>query len=183
MNSRKTIGRFGAVAVVVAALAGSLYAATTGSAAGTRAASSIVRTWDCRTDPVVVYGVHVGVQMWVTNKRVAIATGNPNSPENFVSLKSTRKGFSLGRRCHAVSKKVVMSRKNLVATHAALIECAAPTHVWIRMELGLDFHNGLPVTAKIEVTQPQAVLQPLGQVVWSRDSSTTYYWPPCATSG
>jgi hypothetical protein len=175
MSSRKTAGAF----VAVAALAGSLYAAAFSSAAGTRVASQVVRTFNCKIDPV---DVEKGVQIAVSDSGVQIATGDPSSPEKFVMFNTMGSGYLVGGRCHSVTRKVVMSRNDLSASHAALVDCAAPAHVLIRVLLRFD-SGGHPTSAKIEVTQPHAKFKPLGQVVWSPAHATTYYrHGSCTTS-
>ena len=172
MSSRKRIAGF----VAVAALAGSLYGATFSSAAGTRVESRVVRTLNCQTNQV---DVNAGVQIAVSAKKVSISTGDPNSPEAFLSFSTTAPGFTLASRCHSVARHVVMSRNRLTASHASLIECSSPAHVWIRLVLELDSYD-YPLSAKIEVTQPHARLKPLAQVQWSPQQSVLYYGIACS---
>ena len=157
--------------VAVAAIAGSLLAAAFSSAAGTRVASQVVKTWNCTTDP---QPVEEAVRIAESQVKVSISTGSASSPETWLSFRRNEKGYDVGSRCRPVSKHVVMSLNDLTQSYASHAACAAPGHVWVKLVMDRSSSNGLPLGAKIEITQPHAKLKPLGQVVWSSDGYKMY---------
>jgi hypothetical protein len=173
MNVRTLTAGF----VALAALAGSLSAAALSSAASAQP-STVVKTFNCHVSPANI-DTMVQVKAWPTG--ASVATGDPSAPEPFVSFTTHDKGYSVGGRCHDVSKHVVFSRNDLVASKDPDADCSAPAHVWIKLELGLD-GDGKPKSAKIEITQPHAKLKPLAQLQWTVDGSTTYHRPITCTT-
>ena len=109
----------------------------------------------------------------VSQSKVSISTGSASSPETWLSFRLNEKGYDVGGRCRPVSKHVVMSRNALDPSYAPHAACAAPGHVWVKLVLTND-SNGMPLNAKVEITQPHAKLKPLGQVVWSTDGTMMY---------
>ncbi len=169
MSARKTAVGFAAIAAVGA----SFYAASATSAASVRATSTVARVVNCRINPV---DVEKGVQIYASGARVMIATGNPSSPQPFLTVKSNEKRYALSSACHDSKKRSPLGPGGFPSTHASPVDCAAPTHVILRLVLKVDA-SGFPTSAKLEVTQGHWNFKPLGYVDWSKDGATTYYRP------
>ena len=120
--------------------------------------------------------VEKGVQIYTSGTGVKIATGNPSSPTAFLTVKSKQERYTLGGACHGTKRRSPLGPGRFPSTHASPVDCAAPTHVILRLVLGLDA-SGLPVSAKIEVTQGRFNFKPLGYVHWTPGHATTYYRP------
>ncbi len=173
MSARKTAVRFAAVA----ALAVSFYAANVTSAAGDRAASTPRLIVNCRTNPV---DVNAGVQIYASASGVTIATGDPGSPTALLSVKSKETQYRVGGACRGTKRRSPLGPGSFPSTHAPTVDCAAPAHVILRLVLRLDA-SGVPVSAKLEVTQGRFNFKPLGYVQWARGAAMTYYRPGTCT--
>ena len=125
---------------------------------------------------------------------VTISTGDPGRPTGLLGVSSQQPHYGLGDRCHAVVKRVGLSRRGLAsagAVHAGdmrspTVYCAATPRVLMRLLISYN-ESQEPVSATIEVqTQPKAGSgkkpKRIGYVQWSPGRSVTYYRSSACTS-
>ena len=169
MSARKTVAGFAAIAAVGA----SLYAVSITSAAGTRAATTERRIVNCQT-------TNANIQIRTSGSGVTISSDS-RPPTLLLAVKSKDKQYTVGNACRGTRKHSPLGPGGFPSTHAPTVDCDAPRHVILRLVLAVD-DAGLPVSAKLEVTQARFNFKPLAYVQWTPDQSTTYYRPHSCTA-
>jgi hypothetical protein len=156
----------------------SSYAASATLAAGDRAASSVQRVVICKTSAP---DVHAVVQIYTSGTGVTISTGNPSNPAALLTVSNQQKQYILSRACQDSVKLSPLGPGGFSSTHAPTVNCSGPAHIILRLLLRLD-NAGLPVSAKIEVTQVRSNFKPLAFVDWAVGHPTVYYRPVTCTT-
>jgi hypothetical protein len=158
---------------VVAAIGGSLCAATLSSAARVTATSTEGRIVNC---PIVPAPAEQGIQIYTSPKGVEIGTGESSKPTSLLAFKTYANHYTVSSSCRHTRKRAPLGPGKFPSTHASPVDCSAPAHVILKLVLTVD-SAGFPTSAKLEVTQGRFNFKPLGYVDWTRDASTTYYRP------